>query len=246
MNNIKLSKWFIVYAIALILNPLWFKLSSWIFMIIFFHESLHLLVAYLLGYKHQNIIIYPFGLCATIKDIDYMNIYHELLIIIVGPLSHLLMNLVITLFYNYHVISFAFFDYLTMVNYSMMIFNSLPIYPLDGGRLLQILFQIFFTYQKANLYVYYISMILLVVFGLFLHKPMIYMIVVHLLLQNIAFKKQLYYQTICFYEYRMKHPFKYPYVYHEHNDLYRGCMNVIKDEFGYRYENEWLKYKLNR
>lgn len=215
-------------------------------MIVLIHESAHLLIAKLLGYQYQKIMIYPFGLAATIKDIEYMNMYHELFIVIVGPLSHILMNMILIVALKYQLISFAFFDYLTMINYSMMVFNALPIYPLDGGRILQILMQIFFTYYKANLYVCYISIILLVLFGIYLHHPMIYMIVIHLIIQNLLFKKQLYYQLICFYEYRLKHPFTYPYIYHEHNDLYRGCMNVIKCEKGYRYENEWLKFKLNR
>ena len=244
-RRIKISLWFIPYIILLQFIPV-LKITLWIFMIVLIHELSHILMAYLFGYYSESITIYPFGISARIKDIEYMNIYHAILIVLAGPLSHIIMISILNGACHLGMISLVFYDYLLMVNQSMLIFNLITIYPMDGGRLLQMWLQLFFTYQKANRIMYQISILFAIIMILIMKHFMITFMMIHLIIHNIKCLKHDYIQCYEFYRYRLKHPMSYPYRFHDKNDLYRGCMNVIMNDHFFFYEKQWINYKLNR
>ncbi|MBQ9314059.1 MAG: site-2 protease family protein [Clostridia bacterium] len=95
------------------------------YMFIIMHELAHMIVAILLKVDIEEITLLPFG--ATAKYSGKMNLCKEFFIALAGPLASLLFAFI------YHN------DTYFKVNLLILVFNLIPIYPLDGGRMLKVL-----------------------------------------------------------------------------------------------------------
>ena len=108
----------------------------------FLHELAHMIVGLLLGFKPQSIEIMPFGFSLNLfpkeEDIETKIKKSSLVelkyiyVAIAGPLFNLIMATVfsyISLNVNSEII-----DLITYSNLLIFMFNLIPIYPLDGGR----------------------------------------------------------------------------------------------------------------
>ena len=125
------------------------------------HELGHLVCGILLGFKPQSISIIPFGfkLGFKVKCDDY-NIkikkgnrltLKKILIAISGPLTNVICILVLILIKNK--ISIEEFQNSIYANILLILFNLIPIYPLDGGRIMQGLIHIFIGLKQSYSYV---------------------------------------------------------------------------------------------
>ena len=118
------------------------------------HELAHLLCGVLLGFKPEILKIMPLGFSIEFetnvqdynKKIIKSNILSakKMLIALAGPLSNFFI-VVIGLIFNLDV-------NIIYANFLILIFNLLPIYPLDGGRILINILKIFYGNRKANKY----------------------------------------------------------------------------------------------
>ena len=109
------------------------------------HECGHLLAGLIMGFKPEKINIMPMGLSIAFKipvedynkKIEKSNILSikKIIIAFSGPLINLLIAILFT-FFN---LNFTEIQRLNIVyaNIIICIFNLLPIYPLDGGRILK-------------------------------------------------------------------------------------------------------------
>lgn len=170
-----------------------------ILLVVTLHELSHLLVAVILGAKVEKIIITPIGQVGIIKDIDYLNIKKRLLIIIAGPLS----NVILFLIFNYgYPNNFIFFR---QVNLAILLFNILPIYPLDGGRICQIILSntigVINGYKALSLIskVINIVLFLLGIIQVILYPFNISLIILSIYLHKIN-EKEYMYMTFNFYK----------------------------------------------
>jgi stage IV sporulation protein FB len=84
------------------------------------HELAHISAAFLCGLTPEGIVITPIGEQAVIRGMERVSFFRRILIVISGPCVNLLFWL---LFDSY-------------INLGILILNILPVYPLDGGRLL--------------------------------------------------------------------------------------------------------------
>ncbi len=103
------------------------------FLCLIIHEFSHYLVAKKLGYFCDRIIIYPSGalLCG---DTDEFSFRDEILISIAGPLINIIMAIFcVFMWWIYPEIYNYTADFLVS-NLVIAFFNLLPIFPLDGGR----------------------------------------------------------------------------------------------------------------
>lgn len=105
--------------------------------VVLLHEGAHMMIAKLLGYKVENIELFPFGGVARIKEDISMNPQHEIIIAAAGPICNFILAF---LAYNlFHPINLP--DKLIIIfvyaNLSIGIFNLIPILPLDGGRIIR-------------------------------------------------------------------------------------------------------------
>ena len=112
-----------------------------IFISILIHELAHTYVALKLGYEVSEVYIDIFN-GAAMMDINNINDRDSIRIISAGPLS----NAVLYLLTIISISAFGSNDFLqkmAIVNFILFVFNILPIYPMDGGRLLRSCLTIF-------------------------------------------------------------------------------------------------------
>ena len=149
--------------------------------IIFVHELGHFVAAKLLGFKVQSIEMYVYGGCTKL-DMDINSpLLKELIILLMGPIFQVLFVCIIGNFIDFN-------NYMIFKNYSLaiLVFNLLPIYPLDGGKLLLIIFSYFTSFYKSlklTLYFsYFLFMILALGMAITYNDFIIYLVLFFLLL----------------------------------------------------------------
>lgn len=128
------------------------------FAFVFIHELMHYLTARILGFSGFDIEILPIGAVLKVKDLDEASAEEDLMISLAGPLLNLLLAVI---FYAL----FILFNrpYLLLIyrtNLALGIFNLIPAFPLDGGRVLRDILSIKTIYRRANEISIRVSMIL--------------------------------------------------------------------------------------
>ena len=127
------------------------------------HELGHLLAGILLGMKVEKIQVKPFGFSISfkLKPDDYNkkikkgNILElkKIIVALAGPITNILI-VMITVNLNLGIFEEIMVIY---TNILIALFNIIPIYPLDGGRILKGLLHFKFGKQKASKYINCIS-----------------------------------------------------------------------------------------
>jgi Zn-dependent protease len=113
-----------------------------LFASIIFHELSHSLVAKQYGLPISGITLFIFGGVAEMED-QPENAKTELLMAAAGPASSVLLGLVfygVAFFGKYHQwpeLITAVIDYLASINIVLAVFNLIPAFPMDGGRILR-------------------------------------------------------------------------------------------------------------
>lgn len=214
----------------------------YIFLMLSIHESMHIFIGYLFHYPLEKVIIYPFGLCAQIEYIGYGNVLHEFLIIAAGPLTHFVFPIIFRWLAYINIISYPYMEYLQMLNVSILIFNILPIYPLDGGRIIQCLTHMILPYRKAQILTLLLSSLnlCLLFYYHFLGEMNGVIILIFLGLQIFMGFKQLTISQLSFYHYRYLHPVNGKDKINRGDDLYRSCHNIMCRKNGWIDEHQWL------
>jgi len=141
------------------------KLYATIMVLCVIHELGHVVMGLILGLKIEKIEIMPLGLSVSFKlNVDDYNQkikkgnilqLKKIAIAAAGPFTNLIMLLIVlNSNINFKVVSNEILAY---ANILIMIFNLIPIYPLDGGRILKELIHIFKGSIKAKIYIRKIS-----------------------------------------------------------------------------------------
>lgn len=137
----------ITILIALLINR--HRLLFLQYLIAFLHELFHCIGAFLFKLNVNQINFLPFGFYAEIDDLYNVKWYQELIIVLLGPLSFFISHFFIRFLYLKNIISYLLFLEISKTNFMILIFNLLPIFPLDGYRILKIIFELFVTEMKA-------------------------------------------------------------------------------------------------
>ena len=125
-----------------------FKNFFFFLSIIIVHELGHLLMGLFLGWKLDKVCLYPYGGVTKFNEDINRKLIEELLILISGPFLQIIYFVI-----GYYLFKSTSFNY---YNLSILVFNLLPIYPLDGGRILNIVFSYFLSFRFS----FYLSMFL--------------------------------------------------------------------------------------
>lgn len=161
---IKVSKFFIPYLILLII--LGFKGQVIIsFVIVFLHEIVHYIAARCLGFSGFDVKFLPIGTVLQLKDLDEATPKQDLIISISGPVFNLITALICIIIYVFY--KNVWINYLILSNLTLGIFNLIPAFPLDGGRILRDILSMKMLYRKANEITLKISIIIGTILMLF-------------------------------------------------------------------------------
>ena len=165
--NFKIDLKFVLFILLF-----YFTKQLYIYLIIMFfciiHEFAHIFVAKIMGFKIKYVELIPFGFCCEIKPKldDYnkkifnSNIVElkKIFIAIAGPLINIILILILNTYFSY----LKNLDLMIYANLIIILFNILPIVPLDGGRILKSFFRILKGNIIANKIMYFISNIIII------------------------------------------------------------------------------------
>ena len=145
------------------------KLYAMIMIFALIHEFGHLLAGVIMGMKPEKIEVMPFGVSISFKiNVDEYNEkikngnvleIKKIIVALAGPITNFIIIL-ISCNLNLDLIKSMLIIY---TNFLIMIFNLLPIYPLDGGRILKGILHIIVGKRNAEKYINTISKIMVIV-----------------------------------------------------------------------------------
>ncbi|MBN2044234.1 MAG: site-2 protease family protein [Anaerolineales bacterium] len=139
------------------------------------HEYGHALTARRFGVETKNITLYPIGGVASLERIPEKP-KQELLVALAGPAVNLVISLVILLgllftsslqpLTGLGILEGSFFQRLMIANLTLVGFNLIPAFPMDGGRVLRALLAMRLEYTAATQIAASVGQGLAFVFGL--------------------------------------------------------------------------------
>ena len=187
-------KIFILLILFLITNQI--KIYAMIMVFAIIHEFGHLLAGILLGMKPTKIEVRPFGVSInfniTRKDYNIKikkgNLLEikKIFVALAGPVTNAFIIIMLVAFDNFNLDDY---DKMIMIfsNITLLLFNILPIYPLDGGRILKSIMYICKGKHKAETYIYrtsYITLLMITVISsialLYLKNIAIFLVIIFL------------------------------------------------------------------
>lgn len=210
--------------------------------LIIIHELGHFLSALLFKVEIDKIYIYPIG-GITKLNMD-LNIHplKELIILLFGPLFQNIAYLLLIYFFNEELV--------LKYHLGILLFNLLPIYPLDGGKLLDLLFELFIPYKKSlqlSVYISYVLVIIIYIKNLSIKLDILITIVLLLLLVIKEHKKINYkYNKFKLERYLNNYKFKQSRIITHENDLYRNKRHLFKINDKYYLEKEYFNKKIKK
>lgn len=226
MKLFYLDKSLIIFLFIIIICGLFNNFFLYFFLLII-HELGHALIGIIFGYKINKIKIYPYGGVTIFDSMHNKSLISEFFVLIAGPIFQIIGYLFINSYLNY--------DYLIIYHYTLLIFNLIPIYPLDGGRLLNVLFNYCFNYKKSFFISFYFSFIIiicLIIYSFYIHNLNFLMILIVLITKLIKLYRNLDYDYNNFLLDRYLHKYKFNNIkcISNRNDFYRDKNHIIKME----------------
>lgn len=184
-------------------------------------------------FQIQKIEILPFGAYLSLKDFYFQSIWKEMCVVLAGPCSHIFIYLGI------HLLSDSLYqDYLLTMNMFIFAFNLLPIYPLDGGRVLGLLLQCVMDLKKAMLTTLKISVFVYCVLFLFYFQMNTLVILGYLFFQLIKYYQFVYAYLRTYYSRIPSLSKKRPPIIHRQLTYRRGFYNYYLINGNLRDEKE--------
>ena len=200
-------------------------------------------MAHLLKIEVQKIEIYPLGGISKFKMDLNISPKKEILILIMGPIFQQLFYLLLIkilpnkqqLINNYH--------------YGILFFNLLPIYPLDGGKLVNILLSYIFPYKKSlkgTLWVSYLITVSLLLTKEKKGNTIIMIIFLICLITKEKRKVNYNYNKFLLERYLNNYHFSKNKIITKEENFYRNYNHLIQKNAKYYWEEEYLEKKYKK
>ena len=173
LNKIYLHPLFLISVLIFTLMG-YFKLISYFMMLILIHELGHILTSQIFKWNIDKIIILPFGGLTKFNEIINRPLIEEFLIAISGITIQMIFFLSIK-----DIISYKYFSF---INYFIIIFNLIPIHPLDGSKILNVFFNIITSFKNSTLLTCIVSYVFLIILSMIIFNRHKFFILVLILL----------------------------------------------------------------
>lgn len=120
-----------------------------LFTLVLAHELAHAIVAEALGYRVRSIVLLPFGGALEADPPPLATAREEALVAIAGPFVHLPLLVVGAALAEWGILPGSAALLWQNGNAALLAANLLPLFPLDGGRILQSALTLFMPYRRA-------------------------------------------------------------------------------------------------
>ena len=219
--------------------------------LIFVHEFGHYLVSRILRVKVKRVIFYCFGGVTRLDCLVNLDLGIELCIAIAGILFQSLFYFFIYFLYRGGMIRDITFSYFKFYHYKILFFNLLPIYPLDGGRIVSIILFYFVPYLVGYDITFILSMFFLCLFfGVyaFSYSNILIFVFVGYLVIDFFFKKKYYYSRFLVERYLYNFHYLRVKIIDNYKLMYRDRIHFFKWGDGYISEKNflWKKFRENK
>ncbi len=235
---------YIIIALGFILTGYFSNLIIFTSIIII-HELGHYLIAKYNKLNPVKIIIYPFGGITKMNNLVNTETTKELLVAISGILFQSIYYLIIVFIYKHNLIREYIFNLFTKYHYSIFIFNILPIYPLDGSKVLSLILSKYFPFKKSikiNIFISIITMIILLIVNYYKFNYTFILISTVIVDKLIKYYKNINYLFNKYllerYLYKIK-PKRNTTILKIDN-MYKEKYHIIKEKKGYLTEKQYL------
>jgi stage IV sporulation protein FB len=128
-----------------------------LFLIVVIHELGHVCVALSFGWRVKQVQLLPFGGVAEMEEYGNAPSKEEFWVIAAGPLMNVAMILWAFAMLQVGWLDREFIYLFIEYNLLLLVFNLLPIWPLDGGKLLELGLCLLYPYKKAIQHTLWIS-----------------------------------------------------------------------------------------
>jgi stage IV sporulation protein FB len=187
-----------------------------LFVLIIIHEMGHVTAAWSYGWRLHSMELLPFGGVAKMDEWGTVPAREEIVVALAGPFQHIFMVLMSTCFYMGGLWDKEWTEYFIEGNLILACFNLLPIYPLDGGRVLQAVLSYLMPYRQCIASTLWVSLCLSCLLsvasfripGNKVHAPLL-AISLFLVFSNLMALRQRNYQYLRFLIQRLNHGVPY-------------------------------------
>lgn len=176
--KIKIHPLFYLFALIAIITGLFREFLTFTFIIVI-HELGHIIGSILFKIYPKQINIYPFGGLTILNMKINTEIYKEFIIAVSGPIFQIISFLLLKDIFGTNYVKY---------NYFLLIFNLLPIYPLDGSKILNCFVNKIVSFKLSFYITIYISIMcsfLFLTFVFFKHLSFTWIPILGLLLVKI-------------------------------------------------------------
>lgn len=204
------------------------------------HELGHIFFIKLFNYDILKVELFPFGGFTTYNSKINNNINKDILISLGGILSQFILLLFLYLFKsNFNIITYNLF---ITYSYTIIIFNLLPIIPLDGSKFYHLILEKFFSYQESYYLNFYTSLIFILIFffiNYYYHLDN-YFIITFLIYKTMEYIKNYKYLKNKFYLER----YLYNLEYQKINNHTKNLKELKKNTYHYfKIDNHYVSEK---
>lgn len=192
------------------------------------HECGHIFCAARMGFECTKISLMPFG-AAAMCDIEGISPADEIKLAFAGPAVNLSLIVAVAGLWWFFPQTYAFTDLIFYANAAMLVFNLLPAYPLDGGRIAYLILCRFLKEKTAGIIlrvVNILTVIALVLAFVFLYRSISLIAAAALLLAS-AFTKTRTANKIDFLSKRKKRGREIKYVILDESATYRDALRFL-------------------
>lgn len=213
--------------------------------LIIIHEMGHIVISKILSYKIDKVIIYPYGGFVKLNTRINTKIENDLLVAISGIIMQSIYFGIIFFLYRNGIVREYIYSLFLLYHKSMLIFNLLPIYPLDGAKIVNLILSKYFSFNIAN----YISIVISLITVIFFLYSDIYennysiILVIGVLMKNIyKFYKDIsyIYNRFILERYLFKFNYKKKAIIKNKDKMYKNRVHIFNDNGKLMNEKEYI------
>ena len=201
------------------------------YIIIILHEFGHYIIMKLYNIKINKITIYPYGGVIDSDILINTNSYKILIISFGGIIMQLLLFLIFFILYKIGLLNTYYYLLFNKLNTFLILFNLLPIYPLDGFKIVNSVLELLYPFKVSLLLsiIFNIFFIIIFIIYILINKVGNYIVIIFLLHSFIKYMKSSKYLINKFYVERIIYDIEYIGLVSvkNKNNMYKNKLNYI-------------------